>query len=241
MIKINLVPADELENPYWYAFDLAIASAVLVVGYFLASMYLATLQAEVARISTDQEAWEQKARSMDGDIEQFNSLNRDVRALNTALSSLKEITDVNAYRHMPVIALEHLQNLKPADVWFVELVLEAGMGNSGNKVTLKGNAFDNLIVAEFLMNLQATKDQKADHSDVRSYVYFNEAKLVETKFTPDRKNDYPDLQNFLDFTFKLEYKQREPSSDKSPVAGDRTWNSTQNLAGLFKDSDVVAF
>ena len=63
---------------------------------------------------------------------------------------------------------------KPDGLWYDSLAM------SDTNVEIKGAAFDNIMIAEFLTALDSTKTQEVDHIDLRTQVYFDSANLEGT-------------------------------------------------------------
>ena len=90
------------------------------------------------------------------------------------LRALNAITDSRLAKYRPLIAIEHLQNLKPEAVWLTTLTVEDG------KIELEAMATDNVLVAEFITALKSTQLQDIDPADLRTQVYFSDVTLSGT-------------------------------------------------------------
>ena len=64
--------------------------------------------------------------------------------------------------------------------WYDALVV------GDNNVKIKGAAFNNILVAEFLTALESTKTQEVDPVDLRTYVYFDPSVLLSTQATASK-------------------------------------------------------
>ena len=87
------------------------------------------------------------------------------------LRALNAITDSRLAKYRPLIAIEHLQNLKPEAVWLMSLTVDDA------KIELEAMATDNVLVAEFITALKSTQFQDIDPADLRTQVYFSEVTL----------------------------------------------------------------
>lgn len=177
MIKINLVPIDELENQLWWVADAAVLLIVAAASFFGSQYYLGTIQEKVDEAAARTQSLEDGAKALDPEIARFRDLTQKKVTLNEKLDSLKEITVTKISKFEPVIVLEHMQNLKPEGVWFKRLRI--GLPKRGNFI-VEGFAFDNLIVAEFITGIRSTESQEKDDADLRTHIYFTNLDLVKS-------------------------------------------------------------
>ena len=209
MIKINLVPADELENPLWFVPDISIFLIVALITYFGFTSAITSIQDQITSAEEKKGEITSKRNNIANDVKEYNLLNRRIKKLHMQLSALDQIT-ASHFRFMPIIVLEHLQNLKPQGLWFK--TLKIGDDKSENVVNVSGNAFDYLLVAEFLTNLRATEEQKIDHLDLRSQIYFSNSILRKAKMPDSERSgdpQYPDVKGIHEFDIGLTVNQRD--------------------------------
>ena len=173
MININLSPIEERENKLWFLPDLILLVLIGFGGYAASAFYLGQIEDEILRVNEERQDFEKSYRRLKPDLERFAQLNKEVDQLKKKLNSLKQITVSKIARYKPVILLEHLQNLKPEGVWFTYLKDES----RDNIIRLSGRSFDNLLVAEFMSALLATRLQEVDSTDIRTQVFFSAANL----------------------------------------------------------------
>ncbi len=121
MIKINLTPVEELENPYWWIPDLSVLLIALLLSLGGVYFYVSSIEAEIALQEADKNRMAAETQSLIADVEQFNSLNSKIVQLESKKISLKRITESKLVRFLPIILLENIQNLKPAGVWLTSL------------------------------------------------------------------------------------------------------------------------
>lgn len=121
MIKINLTPVEELENPTWWIPDLAVLLAVLIISLGGVYIYVSSVEAEIAAQEADRSRMAAETHALSADVEKFNSLNRKIEQLESKKFSLKRITESKLVRFLPIILLENIQNLKPNGVWLTGL------------------------------------------------------------------------------------------------------------------------
>lgn len=180
MIKIQLCPPEELENPLWFVPDVLVAVVVIVAAYMGAQWYLGTIQEQVDVVEASTASLRESTAKLKPDLVRFDSLKVDIATLNARLSALRSITTSKFVRFKPLIVFEHFQNLRPEGVWFKSLKV----GVSGaDKFELSGQAFDNLLVAEFLTAVRSTDTQEKDDGDMRTQVGFADLELVETRLS----------------------------------------------------------
>lgn len=121
MIKINLTPVEELENPYWWIPDLAVLLLTLAISLGGVYIYVSTIEAEIAAQEADKNRMMAETQALTADVERYNSLNQKIEQLESKKFSLKRITESKLVRFLPIILLENIQNLKPAGVWLTAL------------------------------------------------------------------------------------------------------------------------
>lgn len=177
MIKIQLCPPEELENPHWWAADVAVAAIILIAAYFGSNWYLGTIQEEIDRVEASAQSLKESTIKLKPDLERFKTLDADIVALNTKLKALQKVTVSKIARYKPLIAVEHFQNLRPEGVWFK--ALKIGI-NGKDDFDLIGQGFDNLIIAEFMTAIRATDSQDKDEGDLRTQVSFTDLGLAES-------------------------------------------------------------
>ncbi len=180
MIKINLCPIDELETPYWYLPDVIILVLVCLMSYYGVDFYFASIQEEINGAQEKIASLQASTNQLAPDLERFKSLDNDVKSLSDKLKSLQRITVSKMEKFTPIIAIEHIQNLKPQGLWYTEF----SMKNAKSvEFSLKGIAFDNLMTAELLTSMRATAFNEIDPTDLRSQVFFDGLSLVESIIT----------------------------------------------------------
>jgi hypothetical protein len=175
LIKVNLCPIDELDNKYWYVPELVVCLVVAVVGYYGFKYYFDTVEDEIRQLEQSRAAADEDTKKLEPHLERFKTLQDDIRELNTKIVALKSITTSKISRYKPLIALEHLQNLKPDGVWFESITLSAD-----DAYAIRGRAFDNILVAELMTSLKATETQDTEGADLRTKVYFKDLTLEAT-------------------------------------------------------------
>ena len=225
MININLSPIEERENKFWFLPDLILLVLIGLGGYAATNFYLGQIQDEIVRVDEERRDFEKSYRRLKPDLERFAQLTKEVEQLKKKLNSLKQITVSKIARYKPIIILEHLQNLKPEGVWFTHLKDES----DNSIIRLTGRSFDNLLVAEFLSALLATRLQEVDSTDIRTQVYFSSAYLGRVSIAnarakrQNRRND-------------KEYKAFEATQDKKLTEGNRGGTSTTS-SSLFPEME----
>ena len=175
MIRINLVPKEELESQFWFLPEVLLMLIVGFVVFAVVSMEMADIQDNIATVNATRNDFNEKAKLIAPKLERFKSLGKDKESLMVKLRALQMITDSKLSKYRPLIAIEHLQNLKPESVWLGSLSLV-----EENKIEFDAFATDNILVAEFISALKSTQFQDIDPSDLRTQVYFSEVVLSGT-------------------------------------------------------------
>ena len=212
MIKINLVPIDELENQLWWVADAAVLLIVACASFFGSQWYLGEIQKEVDETSVRAVSLEDSAKALEPEIERFKSLQDKKTTLNEKLDSLQKITVTKISKFEPVIVLEHLQNIKPEGIWFT--ALKIGLPAKG-AFKINGNGFDNLLVAEFMTGIRSTETQEKDDADLRTHIYFSNINLVSSVVGSDGGGLFPELSGAP--AFELSGVIREKDGNQLPT------------------------
>lgn len=238
MIKINLTPVEELENPNWWLFDAAVALVVVVVGFLATNYYLDQINSQIDQVN-------ESIMNLDGDIsavrpqaDKYESLTQQVDSLESKKYALQKITESKLVRFLPVILLENLQILKPEGLWFTELKLvdpnsqnqangngvnnvNSLQGNTGQqsinnsqarnvKIEIKGQSLSNVIIAEFMTAIKSTQNQAFDKSDIRTQIFFSDVELSFSEVTVLREREVS--RDVVDFQLVMSFQEREKDS-----------------------------
>ena len=179
MLRINLASggesvSDEVHGGSWYIFDVIVLVAVAGAGYFGVQYYMSAAKDSIEIVESDTSSIRDSIVKLQQSIERFNTLEVDIKQLSNKVQAIKSITVSVFERYKLLIALEHLQILQPSGVWYDSLSVEK------DKVSIKGAAFNNILVAEFLTALESTKTQEVDPVDLRTYAYFDPSRLIGT-------------------------------------------------------------
>ncbi len=202
MIKIQLCPREELESQYWWAFDVGVGIAALFAAYIGVQYYLGTIQERIDSVDEKAASLVESTKRLQPDLERFKMLDKDIKALNVKLDALKKITVSKISRYKPVIVVEHFQNLKPEGVWFKSF--KVGAAGNKDEFELRGQAFDNLLVAEMMTAMRATETQEKDDGDLRTQVRFAELMIEETQIGREGGGggSFPELATYPEFRIK---------------------------------------
>lgn len=183
MIRINLAPIEELDNQFWWLPDAAIFALVLAVTLTGVKFYLGTTEDEIARLQQDQATLEENLRVMEPELQRYQVLNTKIKDLENLGNSLGRITESKLARYLPIILLEHIQNLRPEGVWLTGIQFKNRLSVDGGttpatsggpvEIEISGQAYDNVILAEFMTLLKATRNQEYDAADLRTQAFFD--------------------------------------------------------------------
>lgn len=180
MIEINLAPLDELEDPQWWLPDLVVFLGALFLSYYLIEGYKSSLQQSVDEIDAQTAEFEQNIRNIEPEIAAFKDLQEQISKLERKVKAIKNITVSKLAKYKTVLIMEHLQTLKPQGVWF-ESISEM---TSARKIELTGYALDPVLVAQFISEIGYTNLQKADPTDIRTQIYFENIDLINMDSKP---------------------------------------------------------
>lgn len=174
MIRVNLVPKEELESQLWFAPELMVLILVAFAGNTWVDSEISLVQDQIAEVSASRDAFNEKAKKIKPQVDRFKNLGKDKDALMLKLRALKAITGSRLSKYRELIVIEHLQNLKPESVWLTNLSID------GTSMSFDAYASDNILVAEFITALKSTQYQDVDPSDLRTQVFFTDAILSGT-------------------------------------------------------------
>lgn len=121
MIKINLTPTEELENPLWFVPDVAFAVFVCAIAYLGVHYYIDTQQSVKMDIMVQTDKLISDANALEKDIKRLEDASKEINVTNEKLTEIKPLSNTEVAHYIPVIVIEHLQNLKPEGLWFKEL------------------------------------------------------------------------------------------------------------------------
>lgn len=231
MIKINLTPVEELENPLWWIPDAIILAVLVMITFSGTYLYMDLTRNEISKIKGRQNLALSEIEALRPDLERYDDLNDKVNTLESRKNSLMRITDSKLIRYLPLILLENLQTLKPEGLWFRSVgFIEAenpdnNLGNADGtnnptgtnlaevqgkefpvQIELVGNAFDNIIIAEFMTSLKSTQNQAFERADVRTQLFFSKVQLSFAEITslPTEESG----SSTLEFRLVLNFQER---------------------------------
>jgi Tfp pilus assembly protein PilN len=182
VIRINLCPTEELENHYWWVVDVAVLVLVGALAFSGVEFYLGTLKDESDNLKTQAASLESSYQTLAPDLTRFANLEQLQTDLQGKVNALKAVTVSRINKYKPVIVIETFQNLHPEGLWFTNLKF-----NEEYEFELYGQAFDNLLVAEFMTSMKATASQETDASDLRTQIFFSDVSLIRTGNSRDSR------------------------------------------------------
>ena len=232
MIRINLAPEEELQNPYPWIPDLSIFALTLVVGFVLMNFFIHlkesdidTVKNSINRMETSDASWTESERL-------WRQINVKNRQLEEREKALRMITESKLARYRPVLLMEHLQTLKPEGVWLSKVQMlksstpkkssglknsKSNASNSGlwDEITVQGHALDHVLLADFISALKSTQTQDVEPSDLRTQIYFDMVSLQQSRAS-DTDNG--------ECTFDMVLRFKERVSEKHEVmVSDMVW------------------
>jgi Tfp pilus assembly protein PilN len=235
LIRIQLAPADETDEKWWFLPDLLTFVLVGLVTWYSVDLYLENYRQKIQTLSEDLKQSNLDYRTLAGDLERFSNLEADINRLKDKIKAIQGITISKISRYKPIILFEHLQTLKPEGVWFTYVK----DNSENNKIFIVAKAFDNILVAEFMSLLNSTKLQSPDPTDIRSLVYFDDVYLERvssiggpvnqvgqtsdqqtpalTGYWTSGSNLFPELSRLPTFQLTIKYDDRSPESESTSI------------------------
>ncbi|MBC7660506.1 MAG: PilN domain-containing protein [Chitinophagaceae bacterium] len=121
MIKINLTPFEELDNPQWWVPDLVALFLVIAITFGGVFFYIDSLNQEIAAKEAEKTTIISETTALEGEVNKSDQLDGKIKTLDMRKDALKRITESKLVRYLPVILMENIQNLKPDKVWLTRL------------------------------------------------------------------------------------------------------------------------
>ena len=231
MIKINLTPIEELENPLWWLPDALIVVVAILISYGGVYFYLDLTQRQIDEYKGSAAQIASEINVIQPEVSRYNDLTEKIAKLESKNRSLKRITESKLVRYLPLILLESLQTLKPDGLWFKRVAFVEPQAENPNNpadqnpttgtnlaevqggdypvsIELVGNAFDNIIIAEFMTSLKATYMQSYEQSDVRTQLYFSDVKLSFAESSAATQDE----RRILEFQLVLKFRERNETT-----------------------------
>lgn len=211
MIKVNLAPIDEIESPYWYLPEVL----TFVFSIFLAiqgvDLYLDGIRGQVTKAEVSANGYLDGYNKLAPQIKRYESLEKEIGELDAIISAIRRITTSKLHKYKPIIVLEHLQNLKPENLWFSRL--EVDLTDSKRLIKLKGKSIANLDVARFLTALISTRGETVDPSDLRTQIFFDTTSL---EFMRKPLDGLDFMNSFAEFELISSFDERQVT----PIGGE---------------------
>ena len=218
MIRVNLVPKEELESQLWFLPELLCFLLAGLAIYLVVDGKMEALKDSIAKSVSNRNELTEKTTKLQSGLERFKNLGKDKESLMVKLRALNAITDSRLAKYRPLIAIEHLQNLKPEAVWLMSLTVEDA------RIELEAMATDNILVAEFITALKSTQFQDIDPADLRTQVYFSDVTLSGTTAVVERAQASSQIEakapeeSVVRFKLTLSIGERTPPA---PPAGNK--------------------
>ncbi len=225
MIRINLAPIEEIDNQYWWIPDAAIFALVLALSVTGVKYYLGMTKDEIERLTQEQATMADNLQAMQAESERHRELTNRVKEMEQLRASVSRITESKLARYLPIILLEHIQNLKPEGVWLTGIRFKTSGGDqpmvdqNGKPVPQKpgpveieitGQAYDNVILAEFMTLLKATRNQDFDAADLRTQAFFDAIGLYFSDVASQSDTEKMGSA-FVNFKLGVTYQERAES------------------------------
>jgi len=213
VIRINLAPKEELESQLWFLPELILMLIVGFVVFTVVALEMSDIKDNIATVTATRNDLNERAKQILPKLERFKTLGKDKESLMVKLRALQMITDSKLAKYRPLIAIEHLQNLKPESVWLSSLTLV-----EENKIEFDAFATDNILVAEFISALKSTQFQDADPSDLRTQIYFSQVVLSGTSAVEAAPGQNAASAESSDGSGAVRFKLTLTISERTPAA-----------------------
>lgn len=230
MIRINLIPPEELESHLWWVGDIIIAIIISVIMFFGSQFYLTGTKSQIEKTSKEIVAMEIQLNNLNKYVNEYRSINNEIKSYNAKLSSLKVISLSKVARYSPIIAIEHIQNLKPYGLWFNKLELKTSkdsqskVSNQSSSITpsiiIEGEAIDSMLISEFITALNSTYYNAYDSQDIRTHIYFSNLKLVSINVKDLHYSSTTSAVKGYSFKLFLNFIERQSGNNQMPLALD---------------------
>lgn len=185
MISINLAPTEELENRYWYSFDILAFVSICALLFGGSRIYVWIIENQISTVETEKLQLETRIHGLKTASDRFDEIHRVIEREDKNLRSIRSITTSKIAKYEPVILLEYLQTLKPDGVW-----LDSVQENHAKKMLLiTGGAFDNVLIADFMTLLSDTQHVEPSIENVRSLIHFSDVILEKISTDGNSKTE----------------------------------------------------
>ncbi len=171
MIKVNLIPKEErrkvkakkaigLPKITLKGWDVYASLVALVLSILLVLYLSFNYDKKIKKTKVDIQNAKIELEKLKPEVELVNSLENKQKDLNVLIDLVKNL---NLNRSLMVHIIDEVNKCIPDYTWLLE------MSVSGNAISISGVTFSNLIVTQFMQNLE--------NSD-----YISEVSLIETKY-----------------------------------------------------------
>lgn len=222
IIRVNLAPFEELENPNWWIPDAATFVLAFALAYAALTSHFDSIEEEIAALQTQTTEINGKIQGLTDQLNRVKELQKRKTTLETMRRSVYRITDSKLSKYLPVILVEHLQNLLPQGIWLETVNVSIGVNEDsdseddrpkgslfGKKMRINGTSLDNIILAEFMTQLKATRNQETDPADLRTLVFFNDINLKFSDLKQQVLGEGQGALSAMNFELEVSYDERE--------------------------------
>lgn len=211
MLKINLVPFEELDNKRWFVPDLLVV-LILAAGAGISLLaYEQSFEDKIASAQEEISTLVSSQKKLETTIKQFASLQGENEALREQLASLEHITTAKVPRYRPVMLMEMLQNLKPQGLWFKAVEEQTANG----QVTIRGESYDKLLVAHFISALHTSRNPNTSVKGVGKGLYFSKVHLKQMQDAGEPSvTSHQPARETMHFELSISYRE-QPSPSQS--------------------------
>ncbi len=171
MIKVNLIPKEErkkvrakravgLPKITLKGWDLYASLILLLISIFLVFFINFNYIKKIKKVKNDIQVAKQELTKLQPEVELVNSLESKQKQLNILIELVKNL---NLNRSLMIHVIDEINKNIPDYMWLTDINIVAGT------INISGITFSNLIVTQFMQNLENSN-------------YISNITLIETKY-----------------------------------------------------------
>jgi len=218
MIKTQLCPSGELEDKNWWHIDVVALILVAALSYLGVEKYLDSMREDVERLRDKKIHWDKELAAKQPSIEKFNGLKSEMELLNRKVGALQKITTSKIDKVKPLVAIDQLQTLWIEGIWYESLDYGAD-----SLVTIKGAAYDSILIAEYMLGMRETMNPDTRNDDLRTRLGFDGMSLKSVYLSEGSDAIFKDITKKLQFEVSARHVEKAvaPAAATSVTLGPR--------------------
>ena len=213
MLRIQLCPESELEDRFWYTYDVLGLFVVVLISWLAADLWLSNMRHETQRLNDATAVWDKQITEADPLVQKFKTLDGEIELLNRKIEALRRITMTHPEKLRPIVVLDQLQTLKPEGLWYNMVSFD-----DNARIHMVGSSTDSLLISEFLLGLRETMNSDTWTNDIRTQIGYQNIE-VKIMNRVDADPDLRDLRDHLQFEASAEVAQKPKFAIAPSVMG----------------------